>query len=69
LNGLRQSGMLLYLPLLGAFDPSQIPVQFEPAKYERLVFGAILIVMMIFRPQGILPARASGRNADGTAGS
>jgi len=69
LNGLRQSGTLLYLPLLGDFDPSQIPVQFEPAKYERLVFGAILIVMMIFRPQGILPARTSGRNADGTAGS
>ena len=27
----------------------------EPAKYERLVFGLLLIVMMIFRPMGILP--------------
>ena len=69
LNGLRQSGTLLYLPLLGDFDPSQIPAQFEPAKYERLVFGAILIVMMIFRPQGILPARGGGKSTDGAAGS
>jgi branched-chain amino acid transport system permease protein len=34
-----------------------LPAQFEPAKYERMVFGLILIVMMIFRPQGILPPR------------
>jgi branched-chain amino acid transport system permease protein len=34
---------------------SQIPVQFEPAKYERMVFGLILMLMMLFRPQGILP--------------
>ena len=34
-----------------------IPTQLEPAKYERLVFGLILIVMMIFRPQGLIPAK------------
>jgi branched-chain amino acid transport system permease protein len=57
LNGLRQSGAVLSLPLLGSYPLSQLPVQFEPAKYERMVFGLILILMMIFRPQGILPAR------------
>jgi branched-chain amino acid transport system permease protein len=61
LNGLRQSGAVLSLPLLGSYPLSQLPVQFEPAKYERMVFGLILILMMIFRPQGILPARQERR--------
>jgi branched-chain amino acid transport system permease protein len=55
LNALRQSGAALTLPLIGTFSLSELPVQFEPAKYERMVFGLILILMMIFRPQGILP--------------
>jgi branched-chain amino acid transport system permease protein len=55
LNSLRQSGAALSLPLLGSYPLSQLPAQFEPAKYERMVFGLILIVMMIFRPQGVLP--------------
>jgi branched-chain amino acid transport system permease protein len=57
LNGLRQSGAELWIPLLGSYSLSQLPAQFEPAKYERMVFGLILILMMIFRPQGILPPR------------
>jgi branched-chain amino acid transport system permease protein len=57
LNGLRQSGAALSIPFLGSFSLSQLPAQFEPAKYERMVFGLILILMMIFRPQGILPPR------------
>ncbi|MGH7811616.1 MAG: ABC transporter permease subunit [Candidatus Binatia bacterium] len=57
LNDLRQSGAVLSLPLLGSYELAQLPVQFEPAKYERMVFGLILIVMMIFRPQGILPPK------------
>ncbi|MCL4441889.1 MAG: branched-chain amino acid ABC transporter permease [Firmicutes bacterium] len=42
---LRDSGIL------------NIPTQLEPAKFERLVFGLILVVMMIFRPQGLIPAK------------
>jgi len=57
LNGLRQSGAEFSIPLLGSFPLSELPVQFEPAKYERMVFGLILILMMIFRPQGVLPPR------------
>ena len=57
LNSLRQSGVEWTLPFIGSFSLSQLPVQFEPAKYERMVFGLILILMMIFRPQGILPPR------------
>jgi branched-chain amino acid transport system permease protein len=69
LNMLRQSGTVLVVPLLGNFDLSQIPAQFEPAKYERMVFGLILILMMIFRPQGILPAKTGGKGVHGAAGS
>ena len=61
LNGLRQSGVELTLPLLGSYSLSQLPAQFEPAKYERMVFGLILILMMIFRPQGVLPPRRDQR--------
>jgi branched-chain amino acid transport system permease protein len=32
------------------------PVQLDPARYERLVFGLLLALMMILRPAGILPA-------------
>jgi branched-chain amino acid transport system permease protein len=62
LNGLRQSGAELWIPLLGSYSLSQLPAQFEPAKYERMVFGLILILMMIFRPQGILPPRRQQGN-------
>ncbi len=32
-----------------------IPRQFDPTQYQRMLFGLLLILMMIFRPQGILP--------------
>ena len=28
----------------------------DPAKYNRLIFGAILVLMMLFRPEGLLPS-------------
>ncbi|MDK3162044.1 hypothetical protein QPK87_36675 [Kamptonema cortianum] len=43
LNSLRTAGIL------------DFPTQLEPAKYQRLVFGLILVIMMIFRPAGLLP--------------
>jgi branched-chain amino acid transport system permease protein len=55
LNNLRQSGVELAIPFAGSYALSQLPAQLEPAKYERMVFGLILILMMIFRPQGLLP--------------
>lgn len=50
LNALRQIDAVV----LG-FHIRDWPTQLEPAKYERLIFGLLLIVMMIFRPSGILP--------------
>jgi branched-chain amino acid transport system permease protein len=69
LNALRQSGVVFTLPLLGSFDLTQIPAQFEPAKYERMIFGLILILMMIFRPRGILPPQKRGSTKLTTGGS
>jgi len=52
LNELRNAGV----SLLG-FNLANLPTQLEPAKYERMIFGLILVLMMIFRQQGFLPAR------------
>lgn len=54
LSRLRQGAGLM--PLLG-IPWSQLPTQLDPARYQRLAFGLILIIMMIFRPEGIIPSR------------
>ncbi len=56
LNELKNAGVTV----LG-YNLADLPTQFEPAKYERMIFGLILVLMMIFRPQGILPARRRQR--------
>lgn len=56
LNELRNAGVTV----LG-WSLANLPTQLEPAKYERMVFGLILVVMMIFRPEGIFPARRRHR--------
>lgn len=54
---------ILNLDLLKTFSEwlrtvlPNIPSQVDPAKYERLVFGIILILMMIFRPAGLIPEK------------
>ena len=42
LRGLQQAGV-------------PIPSQFDPTQYQRMIFGLMLILMTIFRPEGILP--------------
>ena len=61
LNELRNAGVTI----LG-YNLANLPTQLEPAKYERMIFGIILILMMIFRPQGILPARRRTRELGDT---
>jgi branched-chain amino acid transport system permease protein len=56
LNELKNAGVTV----LG-YSLADLPTQLEPAKYERMVFGIILVLMMIFRPQGIFPARRRQR--------
>ena len=56
LNELKNAGVTV----LG-FSLADLPTQLEPAKYERMIFGIILVLMMIFRPQGILPVHRRRR--------
>ena len=59
LNELRNAGTVI----LG-YDLTNLPTQLEPAKYERMIFGLILVLMMIFRPQGILPGQRRHRELE-----
>jgi len=56
LNELKNAGVTV----LG-YNLANLPTQLEPAKYERMVFGIILVVMMIVRPQGLFPAKRRQR--------
>jgi branched-chain amino acid transport system permease protein len=61
---LRQSDAVI--PIIN-FHWKDLSNQIDPSKYQRLVFGIILIVMMIYRPAGILPA--ARRKRELSAGS
>jgi branched-chain amino acid transport system permease protein len=50
LNSLRSSG---YEVLGWSF--ANLPTQLEPSKYEKMLFGLLLIVMMLYRPRGLAP--------------
>ena len=56
LNELKNAGVAVF-----GYSLADLPTQLEPAKYERMIFGMILILMMIFRPQGIFPVRRRAR--------
>jgi hypothetical protein len=51
---LRQGAGII--PLVG-IPWSELPAQLDPARYQRLVFGLLLIIMRIFRPEGIIPSQ------------
>ncbi|MCX7608006.1 MAG: hypothetical protein N2049_02135 [Anaerolineales bacterium] len=53
LSQLRQSDAVI--PIIN-FAWKDLSTQLDPAKYQRLLFGIILVLMMIFRPAGLLPA-------------
>jgi branched-chain amino acid transport system permease protein len=58
LSELRQSEAII--PLIN-FAWKDLSTQLDPAKYQRLLFGLILILMMIFRPAGLIPAKRRKR--------
>ena len=53
LSQLRQSDAVI--PILN-WHWSHLSNQLDPSKYQRLIFGLLLVVMMIYRPAGLLPA-------------
>ncbi|HKX44632.1 MAG TPA: ABC transporter ATP-binding protein [Burkholderiaceae bacterium] len=50
LNHLRTSGYEIF-----GWSLANLPTQLEPSKYEKLLFGLLLIVMMLYRPRGLAP--------------
>lgn len=58
LSGLRQSGIVI--PIIN-FPLSNMSSQLDPAKYQRLLFGLILVIMMIYRQEGLIPAQRQKR--------
>jgi len=58
LSSLRQSDAVV--PIIN-FAWKNLSTQLDPAKYQKLVFGLILVVMMIFRPSGLIPAERRKR--------
>jgi branched-chain amino acid transport system permease protein len=58
LSSLRQSDAVI--PLIN-FAWRDLSNQLDPAKYQKLVFGLILVIMMIYRPSGIIPAERRQR--------
>ena len=61
LNSLRQSDAVV--PIIN-FAWRNLSSQLDPAKYQRLLFGLILIVMMIYRQEGLIPARRKMRDPE-----
>ncbi len=59
LNSLRQSDAVI--PLIN-FALKDLSSQLDPSKYQRMLFGLILIIMMIYRQDGLIPARRRKRN-------
>lgn len=53
LSQLRQSDAVI--PIIN-FAWKNLSTQLDPAKYQRMLFGIILILMMIYRPAGLIPA-------------
>jgi branched-chain amino acid transport system permease protein len=58
LSSLRQSDAVI--PIIN-FAWKNLSTQLDPAKYQKLIFGLILVVMMIFRPSGLIPAERRQR--------
>ncbi len=50
---LRQSDAVI--PIIN-FAWKNLSTQLDPAKYQRMLFGVILVLMMIYRPAGLIPA-------------
>ncbi|MGA2083841.1 MAG: branched-chain amino acid ABC transporter permease [Holophaga sp.] len=65
LSGLRQSGAVI--PLLN-WHWSSLSNQLDPSKYQRLIFGLLLVIMMIYRPAGLLPAARRKRELNESSG-
>lgn len=64
---------LMVLPTLSEVLQAQFPninQNLDPSKYQRLIFGLVLVFMMLFRPEGLVPSarvKAEMQEHDGPA--
>jgi branched-chain amino acid transport system permease protein len=63
LSSLRQSNAVI--PIIN-FHWNDLSTQLDPAQYQRMLFGLILILMMIYRPAGLIPAARRKAELKGT---
>lgn len=57
LTYLNQEG----LSNIGSWLRNETPLEFEVAKYQFGIYGFIIVVMMLFRPEGLIPERRRKR--------
>jgi branched-chain amino acid transport system permease protein len=42
---------------IGRYLNDKTPLDFEVPKYETGIYGALIVLMMLFRPEGLIPER------------
>ncbi|MGE5703167.1 MAG: branched-chain amino acid ABC transporter permease [Clostridia bacterium] len=52
LHSLQQSGII------------ELPSQLDPSKFQRLIFGIMLILVALYRPNGLIPAKRKKNDID-----
>jgi branched-chain amino acid transport system permease protein len=57
LHSLQQSGVI------------NLPNQLDPSKFQRLIFGIMLILVALYRPNGLIPAKRKKNDIDAIKGS
>lgn len=57
LHSLQQSGII------------NLPNQLDPSKFQRLIFGIMLILVALYRPNGLIPAKRKKNDLDAIKGS
>ncbi|MFY0544845.1 branched-chain amino acid ABC transporter permease [Brevibacillus sp. H7] len=57
LHTLQQSGII------------NLPNQLDPSKFQRLIFGIMLILVALYRPNGLIPAKRKKNDIDAIKGS
>jgi branched-chain amino acid transport system permease protein len=73
--GVLLGGMILgYLNVEGlatlGSELNEVGIEFDPTKYQFGIYGVIIVLMMLFRPTGLIPERRHKRELEfGVAGS
>ncbi|WP_019121708.1 branched-chain amino acid ABC transporter permease [Brevibacillus massiliensis] len=53
-----------FLHSLQAAGVINLPSQLDPSKFQRLIFGLLLVLVALFRPNGLIPAKRNKNDID-----